>query len=407
MRSKKVRPFLRQLMRALCANLKLTVIGMWDRNKSLIQVELGSTVVRASTEVDHRGLLGKLFGDAPPKEGNVLIEGTAQLREFIQNTHELQLPVVAYCENDKLGPTEIVIYFGIEFAQFSASSLNDLFQYIYTKTLEYNNFNSDRNALRQALHTCLEDISQDNYQDAYDRYQKIYYHAILQGIPFEIIRSISEAAQILLRNGAFDRAIPYLLSAVSLCENPEFVDITLKARVNYLAGEAFKMLGTYPTADQFYQVTLDHACRCEDSSLAFLALIGLAETSHTMGTLNRALHALREAKTLVLTEQNLERYRAALQLQESITAIYEQILIDDTKKGQVASDQPIFDQIKKQLLNCLVQTIVGTVVHKLFGVSGTMMFSIFGSTEHKFEGNTVFVNRPSGCVELRNFQKVR
>ena len=53
---------------------------MWQPDSELIQIEVGSSIIGASTEPDQRSWLGKLFGESPPKAGQILVNATQRLR---------------------------------------------------------------------------------------------------------------------------------------------------------------------------------------------------------------------------------------------------------------------------------------------------------------------------------------
>ncbi|NJO01817.1 MAG: hypothetical protein HC880_09120 [Bacteroidia bacterium] len=374
---------------------------MWQPNSQLIQIEVGSAIVQAVTKPDQRGILGKMFGVSPPEEGETLIHATQQLREYLLKTESLLLPVIHWTDNDQIAPNQVVVYIGLETQTFFINELENIFQFLAYKIREYNQITLDKISIRQLLLNCLEDIKQDEYQYAFEKYQKIYYHSFLQGFNYELTRCLSDAGIIFFKNGDYIRAQSTLHYASTLSDNPNIVDINLKAQIAYNAAEIFKLTQHLEHAYDFYVKAGNAAYYSGNVPLIFLALTSLAEVTYFMRKWDLTLYSLEKAQKLILSDPSPERYKIAFELQRFVTKIYQELSV---QQHQISTTPSLFDEIKKLTLSALVDAVVGAAVYKLFGISGGIMLAIFGSSEYKFKGNTVFVKDPKGVVNISDFQ---
>lgn len=374
---------------------------MWNPDGPLIQAELGSGLVSAITPPDNRGLFDKLFGSAgSPAEGQVILDYTRQAREYLAQNEGLALPHVAYTDNDQLQANEVIIHFGLERRRFAVQHPNHVVDFLVNKVREYSSVPLQRGEMSQTLASCIEDVKHDQYQFAFEKYIRVYYHSVLQGYDYEATRCLAELGNIWLKNGDSVYAGALFKRALALSSSPSIADAGLKSQVGLDGANAFRVLRQVADAHQCYATAFNIAYHSGHSSYVYLALIGLAEITYGLGQFPNAIGCLNQAKQIVLSSGGSDRFQLAFHLQESILQVLYQI---EARRSSAAPPQqttpellhPLFEQIKRVTIDALVQSVVGSVIYKLFGVGavGLSLISIFGSSDFKF--NQPIFNAPS------------
>ena len=367
---------------------------MWSPNGALVQVELGKDFINVITSPDNRTVFDKMRGQSPPQEGQLLINHTKYLRDYLWQNERLMLPIIEYRDNEELSGNQIVVYIGLERHNFQIERIEQLFDFLVYRVREYNKIPTDRATIKQILSTCIEDIKQDHYQAAFEKYLGVYYHSVLQNYEYERIRSLAETANIWTKNGDYAYAATLFSLALDLCNNPNLVDVHLRSQVGINAANVFKVLQQFNPSYQSYFTAGNIAFYSGNSIHVFLCLIGLAEINYIIGSFHGSLYYLDQAVKLVMTQGGDDLFQIAYHLQTSIIYIRDQLAIEATNPVQPQA-QPLFEQIKQAIISALIQSIVGSVVYKLVGVSGAALslISIFGSSEYQL--NKPIFNEPT------------
>jgi tetratricopeptide (TPR) repeat protein len=321
----------------------------------------------------------------------------------------MPLPTVQYRDSDQIPSDHCMIFLGIDCYSFKISDLNEILNFIAGKHCLYCAYARDRITLSNVLASCWDDVRQDNFQYAYEKYRVVYYVATLMGYECEAVLSLAEAGNLQVKNASYHQAMAFLSRAAALSGSPNLAAPTLKAQVNVSAGEASKLLGNPAAAAGYFTTASWAAFSSNNSSLLMLALNGFAETSLLLGDYNRALLVLQQSKKLVLSQPAPE-YQMAFHLEQSINRVQQAILEQAQLSRQPARaaaspDAPrlLFGEIKKAMASILIQSLAGAFVCKLFGGGGSIALTLFGSPQYniinsRFRGTT--------AIGSENLQKV-
>lgn len=362
---------------------------MQQPSSILIQIAMGNDIVKLVTRPDQRTLLGKMLGQKAPDPGQPLLDFTDRLRTYLAQTHQLFLPPIQFLDNPTFVGDEVQIQIGLEVNKFKVQNAVDIFNYLIHRVRDYNTIAGDRNSLQTLLLSCLDDIKNEQYSPAYEKYLKIYYHATLQGFIAEQIQSLSEISCLFWRNGHWSLAATWLLQAAAMSRNPSFVDVPLKIQVLLNTAAVLRMINRFDEAANYYGMVVYIAQAAGNASYLLAAVTGIGEARYWQGRYQQAIIALELASRLVLSQPQPDRFAVAYQLQVSINVILRQI--QQQAMTQQAAPQPtLFTKLQELVLNVLTQTLVGAVVYKLFKGSGMVSLFSFGATANYHVPNAIF-----------------
>jgi tetratricopeptide (TPR) repeat protein len=403
---------------------------MWNAESTLIQIDLGTSVAEAITPPDERGWFAKnISNELPPNAFDRLFTLSSERIESLKN-ESLIVPTPINWEIDEdINSTSFRIYTGIDGQNFSftddleaahnsvegreeiRSAILDSLEKVIRKNQEL----LSRDEIRESLfQSCLALVAADDYQSAFEQYQKVYYSSSLQDFVYEHIRCLSDVSCIFLRNGDYPRAHSALQKAIKLCdEDPNIVDIHLKAQVSYIDAQILKASESFSEANDYYVKAGSQAFYAGNYPLMFLSMLGIAEVRYAKGDLEIAVRALEEAEKLILSQDELiesdPAWKRACELERMIRKIEKEIKKQEIEQLTDNISKSSFNQITKLvgvILSSLIPPTINSIVYKLFGVSGTLTLAIFGSADYSFGNNTVFVHKPSGSVNIREFGAV-
>jgi tetratricopeptide (TPR) repeat protein len=284
---------------------------MLQPNAYVIQIEIGSAVIKAFTRRDNRDFIDKfLWGESAPKEGELLPVLIRRLRNDLKQSEGLDVPTISHVVNNQLEPAQVLACFGIEMFLFKIENIEQLLNFIAQKIREYNSVPTDKDSINELLLSCIEDIKKGNYQSAFKKCSIGYYHSHLQKYEFELIRCLSDGGGILLKNGDLMRAFGLYSLAVSLCNNPAIVDPIIKIQVNINAATTFKILQKLDMAFNCYMQAARIAFYSGNYTLLFISLIGVAEIQYAIGNYDQTIVILKQADALLFSEEKEPDYQA-------------------------------------------------------------------------------------------------
>lgn len=371
---------------------------MWLPEGTLVQIEMSPGLAKTATAADNRDWLERMFGTEPPKEGQLLLAATQKLRDDLQCNDGLSLPSVSYRDDERLNANQVIIYFGIEIQTLSVRSLTDVLNAIRKKVYEYSPPPPNRHAIQQVFPLCLEDIDGDRYQDAFEKYKRLYYDSVMGNYEHEAVRCLSDAANIFLRNGRTDHAIALLERASIVCESPMVVDPRIKAQVAITAGNTYKRIGDISNAFQCFARAYQCARDAGLAELLFLVAVNLSELHYRIKDYKNAVLLVNFATSLILSQpSNTDRFRIALELRETIVRIQSEI-IKAQERRTAPPASPLFGGLMRSVLMSLVHSVAKGTVFKLLGLNeGMPIVQLWGRTvfslQHSvFHGPTMIGN---------------
>lgn len=388
---------------------------MWDpEQECAIQIEMGRGVFEAFTQEDQRGLVDKLVENAPTK-GALFSSYIKNLRARLQKEEGLTLPPVYHPVNDALENNEVVIYFGIEGNQFKILDPSEIFDFIAKKIREYNNISSGVQDINHILDYALENVRQDNFQEAYKQYSLAYYHSFLQKYIFEETRCLSDASALLLRSGNVDMAMRLSAKGMELCNNPALIDPATKIQVILNAATVMRVSGRHTIALSFCNTASSVALLSQNYPLLFIALIDLAQIHWELSNYNQAASAFKQADYLLLSNESEPNYELSQNIKKNIIEIQNIIISIQGVKLQELEKKIASEKIKSCIIE-IVKTIgvtfakvaVQSFALKVFGISGTCAISIFGPyvKNVKIFNNSTFTDTQIGDSNIMTIERL-
>lgn len=337
---------------------------MWQADSSVIQIELGCDVVRLFTSKDSRGFVGKLFGKAPPSEGDLIVSYTKQFREYLQNKENITLPSISYSDSNELKSNEVQVYFGLETDRFTISDGVDIFNFITAKIHDYAALVTAKNHdINASLIEAIEDINAGKLQEALKIYSVIYYYCYSANNSFYMVRCLSDVGNIMLINGEIEKANAFFLKAATLCNNPSIVDPLVKIQVAINVASTLKILSAFDIAHSSYKTAANIAFYSGNKDLLFVALIGLAEIEFVTGDYEQSVFVLEQADSLLFSDEKNPDYKVSRDIQKFISEI----------KGLIIS---IISQRLKQVQKQLAEEKAKVLFTDIFKTVGSLVFKL-------------------------------
>ncbi|MDO5527119.1 MAG: hypothetical protein Q4F85_13675 [Prevotella sp.] len=328
---------------------------MWNSNY-IIKFELGTGIVKAANSPDTRNMFIKMFGNTPKDDAMLIIEGTGHVRNKLANIG-ITLPSVQFTDNSTLGLNEFICYWGIEKGHYSITHLNDLFDFIRNKALEYAKDETDM------FQKALAAVGKDHNQQAYDAYRKLYYKARLKDDFYSSARALTEVSAIIACNNDLDFACQLASVAVQYAESYNIVDKNLKCQT-YLNMASILKAYNHRMAIDYFMKCAQTAYQSDNSPFMFFALLGLAETHMLTGNVREAITSYEHSLALVKdTETTLTIQKKMICLYKNLVDQSKQIVADKEKKSEI-----------RDILNSIVKDVCKNLcisaIFKVFNLQG-------------------------------------
>lgn len=209
---------------------------MWNINGKLIQLEMGSNVIKAYTPADKRNLLDLMFGQSPPQAGKLLFSQEQQLRKVLTE-QGIPLPEIEYSLSADIGSNMyrahigIVYYLGDYTVENPFNVIVSWLKRFHMRELTSKNIS---NLLRQGSEKL---VKRDIQSSLYD-FAQVYYCASLNPeFCTQLVSAALNICAIEAINGKFDDALNSARRACSIANSGGFYDPYLKYHSNnWMAG---------------------------------------------------------------------------------------------------------------------------------------------------------------------------
>ena len=369
---------------------------MWQPNAQIIQIEYGEAIGQASAVPGKKGFFG--IGRTPDNIGGQLVRITDQFQADVLEKEGLQVPGVLWQFNQELKPTEVVVRIGLETHAGEVHNFAEIFGIVVERCRYFEQSAPDRRTVKTLLNKALKQIGEDDYQEAFELQSAVYYGAARQNLAHEMSRCLSDTGLIFAKNGDIERARLALHHSWELCSSPNMMDIALKSQVAYNAAQISLIERDLETAFKLFFESGTAAKNLGFSHGTFMALTGIGHVATLAENWNLALSVLEQAESVVL-EGDSPNYQAAYQVTKSILAIKDNLM---RKSSQTAQATSLFDALKKQIVSSLTRSIVQAVVYRVFGVTGGLIFAIFGKQEDiRIGDGSLYIEKPRGDISFR------
>jgi hypothetical protein len=354
---------------------------MWDSDGPLVQVEIGSAISTASNEPDGRGALAKVLGAPAPPRGKRFIEATQSVRSRLRSEGIL-LPLVNIREEALIPPDSAVFYIGIERRAARFTHIDQVPLFIGQRVSDLARPPLDRAAARTMLAEALSCVAADSYQDAFERYCRVYYQGAIADFGPEITRSLYDTAGICLRDGDLVFATALLGRAYQLSHTQAIVDAALKAQIALALANVLRLMNDRDGAAGYYRQAASGAYYCGNAMLLFLALMGAAEVKYHSAEYADSAILLENARELVSSIPAGQPFELAYHVERSINAVLTNML-----RAPKRSEDDLFAALKHAILTALAQSLTSSLVCKLFPAAGGLSLSVFGLAYYNLKGS--------------------
>ena len=153
---------------------------MWQEDKGLIQVELGSSVIDLTTKTYDRNVFDQVMGTKIPEPGQLLLEGIKNLRESLDQQENLPLLTVNVRDDDSLDADVARIYFGIEMTQLRVKRIEDILNVLLSQTRKYFVTRPKAEDLPSILAASSADAGDNDYYGAFQKVCTTYFFSVIE-----------------------------------------------------------------------------------------------------------------------------------------------------------------------------------------------------------------------------------
>lgn len=361
---------------------------VWNPKEGLIQVEIGTKLVKAFTEKDNRNILSKGLGLAPPEEGKMLLAYANGLREKLGRDDKIFLPSIKFKDNPDIGPSDFIAYIGLNAWHMQALKPIGMFDWIEDRVRTFNTIPSDIISIKVLIDEAFTYAARQDYQNAFDKYSLAYYHSFINSYNYEFTRCIFDVGNIKLMGNKYSEAQVLFKYALSWLDSINIVDANMKMHCTLSMANTYKLLGEYNNALEFYKRTFEIAETNNNAAIMVLSLLNVSEIQYINNKFKNALVGLERAKSLVLFENNSKNYELAFLIQEKITEIYIHIsneLIDNQNKKSEGQNmlKGLFTQLIDVICKEFIKSSINGVIFKLLGVNKlSPIISFFGDVKN-------------------------
>ena len=338
---------------------------MWNSNY-IIKFELGEGIIKAANSPDNRNMFIKLFGSEPEDDAKLIMDGIKHIRKSLAKKNII-LPSVQITDNTNIKYDEFICYWGIEKVHYSIDCLNDLFDFINKKAIEYSEYNN------ATFTFALETIERDQFQTAYDAYKKLYYISRQNDDFHSASRALTEVSGIVAICGQKNFAIQLASVAVQYAQSCNIVDQTLKCQVYLNLGNIQKCYDA-AKALRYFEECSKIAYKSNQSQFLFFSLLGTAESYLILGDIESSLNYYE--KSLALVNDN----EMASSIQIRMIKLYKMMV------EQLKNDNKLESDTKSKywdMVQCIIKDVCKNLcvnaVFKLLKLQGNSALVSFGA----------------------------
>lgn len=341
---------------------------MWDINKGLIQVEVGSGVIRQFTRTDTRGMVQKLRGVSAPREGEMFISETERLRKELQEQN-VYLPFVHYTDNDELQPNQFMIYIGIE-SIFGDITKQNLIELLRSAVLERQIKEPSPQTVRDIFAEGVQYYQDKDYNRAAPEFARTYYWGSILNCQDEAVNSIINMGTIMLVNNRVEDALLYAENACMLAEDSSFFNLSLKFNAHNFLANVYWMMGKRAFAVESYEKAVVDVKYSKDIAVTVFALWNAANAHMVTGNYTRSSSLLDNIFSLIYNDEHFSK--------DTVQSLYRlRALVSDQHIMQLQTQNHELTQQIQELNSSFSITLKGTVV-TFIQDNGPMLLQTFG-----------------------------
>lgn len=341
---------------------------MWDINKGLIQIEVGSGVIRQFTRKDTRGAVQKLLGASAPQAGELFVPETERLRKELQEQN-VYFPSVHYTDNDELQPNQFIIYIGIE-SFFGDITKQNLIELLRNVVSERQIKDPSPQTVRDIFAEGVQYYQEKDYNRAAPEFARTYYWGSILNCQDEVVNSIINMGTIMLVNNRVEDAQLYAESACVRVEDPSFFNLNLRFNTHNFLANVYWLMGKRELAAENYEKAVVDVKYSEDIAVTVFALWNAANAHMGTGNYTRSSALLDNIFSLIYDDEHFSK--------GTVQSLYKlRAMVSDQHIMQLQKQNYELTQQIQELNNSFSIGLKGTVVTFMQN-SGPMLLQTFG-----------------------------
>jgi len=290
---------------------------MWQEDKGLIQVELGSSVIDLTTKTYDRNVFDQVMGTKIPEPGQLLLEGIKNLRESLDQQENLPLLTVNVRDDDSLDADVARIYFGIEMTQLRVKRIEDILNVLLSQTRKYFVTRPKAEDLPSILAASSADAGDNDYYGAFQKVCTTYFFSVIEERFVEQNLALGYGGNYSLRNGDFAHAYSYLCNALNGINSSNIFPAEIRASLSLDTGNVLRIWGDtqsdretsfplYEAAAENFAKTIEIAKFCNDTVRLYFGLCGLAGIAYIFDDLDSTESLISSARDLLIDKDERE-----------------------------------------------------------------------------------------------------
>lgn len=228
---------------------------MWEMDKGLVQVEVGTNVIKKFTERDTRNIFEWIWGSSAPSEGGLFCKRAEQLRQELSGQN-IYLPPIRFTDSDTLRPDQFVVYVGVTNSCGDITQ-HDLFGTLKNMIVENQIDNPTPQSVRDLFMKGVQYFYDHDYNRAINTFSIVYYWAAILGCADELANSTINIGLVMLLNNRIDDALLYAQCANLITEAPDFYNVSLRFYSHHFLANMYWLRGEKLLAAENYQKAVD------------------------------------------------------------------------------------------------------------------------------------------------------
>lgn len=341
---------------------------MWEMSKGLVQVEVGTNVIKRFTERDTRGIFELILGSSAPSEGGLFCTQAEQLRQEL-SAQNIYLPAVRFTDSDNLAPNQFIVYVGVK------NSCGDITQHDLFGTLKdmiiQNQIDSPSpQSVRDLFLKGVQYFYDKDYNRAINIFSVVYYWATILGCADELVNTTINIGTIMLFNNQVDDALLYAQCANLIAEDSAFYNVSLKFCSHHFLANMYWLKGEKLLAAENYQKAVDDVQFSGELPANVFALWNAANAYMWTGNYGMSAALLDKIYSLVRNNEQFskETIQQLYELRATVSDLHVTDLMEQNKQ--------LIQQIETLSISFKVQLSDSAI--QLVKKSGALFLNYFG-----------------------------
>lgn len=341
---------------------------MWEMDKGLVQVEVGTNVIKRFTQRDTRGIFELILGSSAPSEGGLFCIQAEQLRQELSGQN-IYLPPIRFTDSDNLSSNQFVVYVGV--TNFCGDiTQHDLFEVLKNMIIGNQMDNPSPQSVRDLFIKGVQYFYDQDYNQAINTFSKVYYWATILGCVDELTNATINIGTIMLFNNHIDDALLYARYANLIAEDSDFYNVSLKFYSHHFLANMYWLKNEKLLAVENYQKAVDDVQFSGELPVNVFALWNAANAY--MWTGNYSMSSSLLDKIFFLVRNNEQFSKETIQQLYELRAMVSNLHVTDL----LEQNKQMLQQIETLSSSFKVRFSVSMI--QLVKKSGALFLNYFG-----------------------------